>query len=98
DLLNATGRGRDDNSVGILAAVGAATDSRRAKLLAGGAQLNRLINELNAIVATDTGPSTVSALLNATEGLKQSAPDLLDSLHQAVRPMQTLAEKREQLT
>ncbi|SKY40749.1 Putative Mce family protein [Mycobacteroides abscessus subsp. bolletii] len=98
DLLNATGRGRDDNSVGILAAVGAATDSRRAKLLAGGAQLNRLINELNAIVATDTGPSTVSALLDATEGLKQSAPDLLDSLHQAVRPMQTLAEKREQLT
>ncbi|OHT85153.1 MlaD family protein [Mycobacteroides saopaulense] len=98
DVLNATGRGREDNSVGILAAVGAATDSRRVKLLAGGAQLNRLITELNAIVATDTGPSTASALLNAAEGLKQSAPDLLDSLHQAVQPMQTLAEKREQLT
>ncbi|OHU64950.1 MlaD family protein [Mycobacteroides chelonae] len=98
DLLNATGRGREDNSVGILAAVGAATDSRRAKLLTGGAQLNRLITELNAIVATDTGTSTASALLNAAEGLKYSAPDLLDSLHQAVKPMQTLAEKREQLT
>lgn len=98
DVLNATGRGREDNSVGILAAVAAATDSRRVKLLTGGAQLNRLISELNAIVATDTGPSTVSALLNATEGLKQSAPDLLDSLHQAVQPMRTLAESREQLT
>ncbi|MBA0046433.1 MCE family protein [Mycobacterium sp. NPDC050853] len=98
DVLNATGRGREDNSVGILAAVGAATDSRRVKLLTGGAQLNRLIAELNAIVATDAGPSTASALLDATEGLKQTAPDLLDSLHQAVRPMQTLAEKREQLT
>lgn len=98
DVLNATGRGREDNSVGILAAVGAATDSRRVKLLNGGAQLNRLITELNAIVATDTGPSTVSALLDATEGLQQTAPELLDSLHQAVAPMQTLAEKREQLT
>ncbi|MGH3724856.1 MAG: MlaD family protein [Mycobacterium sp.] len=98
DILNATGRGRDDNSVGILAAVGAATDSRRVKLLTGGAQLSRLITELNAIVTTDTGPSTVSALLEATEGLKQTAPELLDSLHQAVQPMRTLAEKREQLT
>lgn len=87
DVLNATGRGRDDNSVGILAAVGAATDSRRTKLLTGGAQLHRLIDELNAIVATDTGPSTASALLDAAEGLKHSAPDLLDSLHQAVQPM-----------
>ncbi|WP_078307078.1 MULTISPECIES: MCE family protein [unclassified Mycobacterium] len=98
DVLNATGRGREDNSVGILAAVAAATDSRRVKLLAGGAQLNRLIAQLNEVVATDPGPSTISALLNATEGLKQTAPDLLDSLHQAVRPMQTLAENREQLT
>lgn len=98
DVLNATGRGREDNSVGILAAVAAATDSRRVKLLTGGAQLNRLITQLNEVVATDSGPSTISALLDATEGLKQTAPDLLDSLHQAVRPMQTLAENREQLT
>ncbi|SLI50369.1 Putative MCE family protein [Mycobacteroides abscessus subsp. bolletii] len=98
DVLVATGRGRDDHSVGILAAVGAATDSRRVKLLTGGAQLNRLIAQLNDIVATDTGPSTVKALLEATEGLKQTAPELIDSLHQAVKPMQTFVEKREQLT
>ncbi|MGC7322933.1 MCE family protein, partial [Mycobacteroides abscessus subsp. massiliense] len=41
---------------------------------------------------------TVKALLDATEGLKQTAPELLDSLHQAVKPMQTFVEKREQLT
>ncbi|MBA0048171.1 MCE family protein [Mycobacterium sp. NPDC050853] len=98
DVLAATGRGRDDNSTGILAALGAATDNRRVKLLTGGAQLNRLIAQLNEIVATDTGPSTVNALLNATEGLKQTAPELLDSLHNAVKPMQTFVEKREQLT
>ncbi|OHU78215.1 MlaD family protein [Mycobacteroides chelonae] len=98
DVLNATGRSRDGNTVGILAAVGAATDNRRVKLLTGGAQLNRLIGELNSIVATDTGASTVSALLNATEGLKQSAPELLDSLGVAVQPMRALVEKREQLT
>ncbi|MGV7682678.1 MCE family protein, partial [Mycobacterium kansasii] len=45
----------------------------------------------------DQGPSTVSALVQAAHGLSQTAPDLVDALHQAVRPMQTLAEKREQL-
>lgn len=44
DLLAATGRGREDRSVGILAALNAATDNRRTKLLGSAAQLNRLIN------------------------------------------------------
>lgn len=98
DVLSATGRGRDDHTLGILAAVGAATDHRRTKLLHAGAHLNRILDELNAIVATEPGPSTVSALLNATEGLQATAPDLVDALHQAVRPMQTFAEKRAQFT
>ncbi|EUA39901.1 mce related family protein [Mycobacterium avium subsp. avium 2285 (R)] len=97
DLLAAAGRGRDDRSVGILAALGAATDHRRVSLLNAGAQLNRLLDQLNSIVSTDTGPSTVSALLDATRGLAQTAPDLLDALHQAVEPMQTFAETRGQL-
>jgi phospholipid/cholesterol/gamma-HCH transport system substrate-binding protein len=98
DLLAAAGRGRDDRSVGILAALGAATDHRRVSLLNAGAQLNRLLDQLNSIVSTDAGPSTVSALLDATTGLAQTAPDLLDALHQAVEPMQTFAETRGQLT
>lgn len=97
DLLAAAGRGRDDRSVGILAALGAATDHRRVSLLNAGAQLNRLLDQLNSIVSTDTGPSTVSALLDATRGLAQTAPDLLDALHQAVEPMRTFAETRGQL-
>lgn len=96
-ILTAAGRGREDNTVGILAAVGAATNHRRAELLTSAAQLDRMLDQLNAIVATDQGPSTVSALVQAAHGLSQTAPDLVDALHQAVRPMQTLAEKREQL-
>ena len=74
DILAATGRGREDKTVGILAAVNAATQNRRAELLTGGAQLNRLIDQLDTIVATEPGPSTVSALIDATEGLQQTAP------------------------
>lgn len=96
DILAATGRGREDHSVGILAAVAAATNNRRGALLTAGAQMTRVLDELNAIVATDPGPSTVSALLDATRGLQATAPDLVDVLHDAVKPMQTLVEKREQ--
>jgi ABC-type transporter Mla subunit MlaD len=97
DLLASAGRGRDDKSVGILAALAAATDHRRTTLLNAGAQLNRLLDQLNSIVSTDTGPSTVSALVEATRGLQATAPELLDALHQAVGPMQTFAETRAQL-
>ncbi len=97
DLLAAAGRGREDRSVGILAALAAATDHRRVTLLHDGAQLNRLIDQLNSIVSTDTGPSTVSALIDAAHGLQATAPELLDALHQAVEPMHTFAETRGQL-
>lgn len=97
DILAANGRGRDDDSVGIFAVIAGATEGRRATLLSAAGQLSRLIDQLNDIVATDTGPSTLSALLNATKGLQSTAPELVDALHQAVKPMQTLAEKREQL-
>lgn len=74
DLLAAVGRGREDRSVGILAALAAATDHRRATLLTSGKQLNRLIEQLNSIVSTDAGPSTVSALLDATRGCSPPPP------------------------
>ncbi|MGV0852361.1 MlaD family protein [Mycolicibacterium phlei] len=97
DILAATGRGREDRTVGILAAVNAATENRRTELLAAGAQLNRLIDEVDAIVATDPGPTTLSSLIDATRGLQSTAPELIDALHQAVEPMQTLVEQRAQL-
>jgi ABC-type transporter Mla subunit MlaD len=98
DILAATGRGREDKTVGILAAVNAATENRRTELLATGAQLNRLVDELDAIVATEPGPTTVSALIDATRGLQRTAPELVDALHEAVQPMQTLVQQRAQLT
>ncbi|WP_460354416.1 MlaD family protein [Mycobacterium sp. ZZG] len=97
DILAATGRGREDKTVGILAAVNAATEDRRSELLAGGAQLSRLVDEIDGIVATDPGPTTVSALVDATRGLRATAPELLDALHIAVGPMRTLVEQRAQL-
>ncbi len=99
DILAATGRGREDNTVGVLAAVQEATQNRRGKLLTSGAQLSRTLDDLNAIVATDpTGPTTLSALVDATKGLQATAPELLDSLHQAVKPMQILVEQQGQLS
>jgi ABC-type transporter Mla subunit MlaD len=84
DVLAATGRGREDKTVGILAAVNAATEGKRTELLSAGGQLNRLIDQLNSIVATEPDATTVSALVDATRGLQASAPELLDSLHEAV--------------
>lgn len=100
DILAATARNpREDDTIGILAALNEATESRRGALLEAGAHLNRIVIELDKIVATDpASPSTVSALLDAAEGLQQTAPELVDALHQAVQPMQTLAEQRAQLT
>lgn len=39
----------------------------------------------------------MTALLEATQGLQATAPELLDALHEAVEPMQTFAETRGQL-
>lgn len=97
DLLDASGRGREDRSVGIMAAIAAATDHRRVALVDAGKKLDRLIDQLNSIVSTETGPSTLSTLIEATQGLEATAPDLLDVLHQAVEPMQTFAQTRGQL-
>ncbi|OBG48451.1 mammalian cell entry protein [Mycolicibacterium fortuitum] len=97
DILAAAGRGRDDHTVGVLAAVAAATNNRRGQLLTSAAELNRLIDELNHVVATDEGPSTISALSEAARGLSQTAPDLVSALHEAVVPMRTLVEQRRSL-
>jgi virulence factor Mce-like protein len=97
NLLTATGRGREDKSVGIMAALAAATEHRRVALVDAGKKLDHLIDQLNSLVATDTGPSTLSALVDATRGLEATAPDLFDALHRAIEPMQTFAETRAQL-
>ena len=49
DVLFATGRGREDRTIGVLEAVQVATQNRRPKLLTSGAQLDRLLSELDGI-------------------------------------------------
>ncbi len=98
-IIFATARNpRDDQSIGIMAALNAATENRRTKLLAAGAQMDRIMDQLNAIVSTEPTPTTISALIDASRALQQSAPDLFDALYQAVPPMQVVAEQRAQLT
>ncbi|MBU3751809.1 MAG: MCE family protein [Mycobacterium sp.] len=98
DILFATGRDRTDDTLGILAAVKAVTHDRGNRLLTAGAQLDRIVSQLNATVAPDAdSPSMLSALVGAAEGLQQTAPDLLDALHNAVVPMQVLVEQRGNL-
>ncbi|MFM9034118.1 MAG: MlaD family protein [Mycobacterium sp.] len=98
DILYATGRGRADQTLGILEAVKAVTHDRRTKFLTAGAQLDRIVSQLNSTVAPDTtSPSMLSALVGAAEGLQQTAPDLLDALHQAVTPMQVIVEQQGNL-
>jgi virulence factor Mce-like protein len=97
-VLAAVGREPSADSVGALTALGEATEGRGHRLQDAGRELNDLVTQLNSVVATDTGPSTISALTAAADGLRNTAPELLDALDSAVKPMQTLAQKRSALT
>ncbi|MGC4008259.1 MAG: hypothetical protein QM805_04240 [Pseudomonas sp.] len=99
DALVALGRGREDRSIGVIEAVQVATQNRRPALMTAGAQLDRLLKNLNGVMADDPEQTdtTVAALVNATEGLKQTAPELVDALHKAIRPMQVFVEQKQQL-
>ncbi|MFA4081378.1 MlaD family protein [Mycobacteroides salmoniphilum] len=98
EVLAAVGRGPATDGIGVLAAVGEATQGRGDRLRDAGRSLNEIVAQLNTVVGGDTGPSTISALTDAADGLRDIAPDLFDALGSAVRPMQTLAEKRTALT
>ncbi|AEF35101.1 Mce protein Mce5A [Mycolicibacter sinensis] len=97
-LLAAVGRQPTADSVGWLTALGDATSGRGDRLQHAGHDLNQIVDQLNTIVTGDEiGPSTMSALTEATAALGQAAPELLDALDGAVQPMRTLAEKRSEL-
>lgn len=98
EVLAAVGRRPSSASVGVLSTLGEATHGRGARLLDAGRDLNRIVAQLNTIVATDTGPSTISALSDAAGALRNTAPELFSALGEAVAPMQTLAAKRSELT
>jgi hypothetical protein len=97
-VLKAIGREPNPNSIGWLTALGEATSGRGKRLQDAGHDLNEIVTQLNTIVTGEPGPSTISALTAATTGLRDTAPELLDTLDTAVQPMRTLTEKRAALT
>ncbi|WP_319456973.1 MULTISPECIES: MlaD family protein [unclassified Mycobacterium] len=97
-VLAAFGREPSVDNIGWVTALGEATEGRGDRLEDAGRDLNKIVVQLNSVVGTDTGPSTISALADAANGLREADPELFDALNSAVKPMRTLAEKRAELT
>ena len=97
-VLAAAAREPNANSVGLLATLGQATHGRGQELADAGHDLNEILAQLNTVVSPDDiGPSTLSALMSAAEGLRGASPELFDALDSSIKPMRTFAEKRLQL-
>lgn len=97
EIIAASARVGTDETVGMLEVVAKATDRHGDEIASAGAQLNRITKELDGLIAPKGQQSTLGALSNAVQGLRKSAPDLLDVMNSAVVPMQTLAEKNKGL-
>ncbi|MGW0179074.1 MlaD family protein [Nocardia sp. NPDC003345] len=93
-IAAAAGRSPADPTVGILETIRAATSGRGEEMLRAAAQLERIVAALDEVTAADGTGSTLDALAAALAGLRGSAPDLLNAVHSAIGPMQTLAQQR----
>lgn len=98
EVLAAVAREPSPHNIGWLTALGEATQGRGDRLETSGRSLNDIVTQLNNVVGDDTGPSTIAALADAANELRDASPELFDALSSAVQPMQTLAEKRSELT
>ena len=98
ELFRIVGRNPTDESVGVLTALGEATQGRGQNLTDAGHDLNEVMSQLNSVVAADPESTTMSAVIAAADGLRQAAPELFDTLGAAVKPMQTFAQERATLT
>lgn len=97
-VFAALSRPSTDGGVGVLETISEATHGRGDSLRKAGSDLNEIVAQLDTVVGDGTGPSTLSALTDASDALHHVAPDLFDALDSAVKPMQTLAEKRTALS
>ncbi len=97
DVMGAVGRPGSRDSVGVLAAVAEATSGRGDELSHAGGGANRIVRELNAVIADDGTEPTLQTLSEALQGLQTAVPDLLEAVHRAAVPMRTVAEQREEL-
>lgn len=98
EIIAAMSRSGTDDTVGLIGALAQATDRKGADLVRAAGHLEDIVSRLDEVMEPDGGPSTVQSFARAVQGLDQSAPDLLDALHQAVVPLRTVAEKDAQLT
>lgn len=96
-IVAAAGRSGTDPTLGILTTVERAVSGRGADALRAGAQLERIVQALNAAMAPDGSASTLAALSDALAGLRSSAPELLGAVHDAIVPMRAIAEQQAQL-
>ena len=97
-IIAAVGRDRADNTMGMLATLARATDNRGADIENSGAMLREIVSSLGKVVSPDAVPSTLDSLTQSVTVLQESAPELLASLHHAIVPLLTMAQKQQQLT
>ncbi|WP_433633992.1 MlaD family protein [Nocardia sp. CA-120079] len=96
-IVAAAGRSESDPTLGVLAVVERATSGRGAEAVRAGAELTRISEAFNAAMAPDGTASTLDALADALAGLRNSAPDLMSAVHNAVGPMRAVAGRSDQL-
>ena len=96
-IAAAAGRSGSDPALGILAVVERATSGDGDEAVQAGADLSRIAEAFNAEMSPGGTGSTLAALAQALGGLRASAPDLLGAVHNAIGPMQVLAQRRDQL-
>ncbi|WP_407663248.1 MlaD family protein [Mycolicibacterium confluentis] len=97
DVMAAAGRPGSRDSVGVLAAVAEATAGKGDELTHAGGGANRIVDEINQVMVPDGSEATLQVLSESLQGLQASSPELLDAVHNAVVPMRTVAEKRQEL-
>lgn len=97
ELVSAVGRPDTDHTLGVMRAIADATAGKGPELTSAAQGLNRIVSEMNALRTDGSGPPTLQTWNSALTALGDTAPDLLDSLQNAVKPMRTVAEQHAAL-
>ncbi|ORW21808.1 hypothetical protein AWC18_08315 [Mycolicibacter nonchromogenicus] len=97
ELVAATARPDNGHTLGLFRLLADATAGQGPALNSAAQGLNRIVAEMNQLSAEDDAPATLHTWESAVAALRDTAPELLDSLHHAVIPMRTIAEKQAAL-
>lgn len=97
ELITAVTRPGNDQTLGLIRVLADATAGQGPALSSAAQGLNRIVAEMNDLSVEDGAPSTLGTWESAIAALRGTAPELLNSLHNAVVPMRTVAEKQAAL-